>query len=350
MADFEVPPPVGSDRAVAVVAPSSGRAATYPHVYDLGVERLEREFGLDVVEYPTATKDDEYLYEHPDERAEDLHDAFENPDVDAVITTIGGNDQIRILDHLDPERLRSNPTRFFGISDNANVALYLYDLGIVSYYGGTLMTTFASPGSIPEYSRRWVERALFEDSLGEIEPAAAFTDQDLDWATPANLDREREFEENAGWLWRGDDGAVEGRLWGGCLETVHGYLAANRYAPSVDQLDGNVLLLETSELLPSAAEVRGKLIAMGERGILTAVDGVLVGRAKARTHRDERDPETRQEYRRRQRQGIEAVVAEYNPDAPIVFDLDVGHTDPEIPIPIGGEVRIDPTEERIVFE
>lgn len=350
MADVQVPPPVERDGTVAIVAPSSGLAAAYPHVYELGIERIEEEFGLTTVEYPTAQKPDEYLYEHPGERAEDVMAAFRDPEIDAVITTIGGNDQLRILDHLDPSVVRSHPTRFFGISDNTNLALYLYNLGVVSYYGGTLLTTFAANGSIPEYSVRWLEQALFSERIGEIEPAPEFTDQDLDWADPETLQREPEFEPNPGWRWRGGDDPVDGRVWGGCLPTVLCYLAADRFAPDVSELEGCILLLETSERLPEAEQVRSELIALGERGLLDAVDGVLVGRAKARSHDVHRNAEERSAYRTRQREVVETVVTEYNPDAPIVFDVDVGHTDPEVPVPIGGHVVIDPENERIAFE
>jgi muramoyltetrapeptide carboxypeptidase LdcA involved in peptidoglycan recycling len=350
MPEFVVPPPAEPGDSVAVVAPASGHAAAFPHVYEHGLKRLESVFDLEPVEYPTATMDDETLYANPEQRAQDIMDAFRDPEIRAIIATIGGNDQIRILEHLDEDVLRANPTRFFGISDNANAALVLYNQGIVSYYGGLLMTTFAMQGGMREYSVEHLERALFEDRIGEIQPAERFTDHDLDWADPANLDREREFEPNPGWRWAGGDEAVEGRVWGGCLTVLDGFLAADRWMPPISELAGNVLLLETSELLPTAEQVRSMLLPMGERGLLGAIDGVIVGRAKARAPGTERSAEERAAYRERQRTVIEEVFAEYNPDAPIVFDVDVGHTAPEVPVPIGGQARIDPQAEQLVFE
>ena len=40
-------------------------------------------------------------------------------------------------------------------------------------------------------------------------------------------------------------------------------------------------------------------------------------------------------------------MAEYAPHAVVVFDLDIGHTDPQLIVPYGGQVRIDPTARRI---
>ena len=353
MNEFVVPPALDRGDRVAVVAPASGRAAAYPHVYELGLERLREVFDLEPVEYPTATKDDEYLYDHPEERARDVMDAFADPEIPGVVTTIGGFDQIRILRHLDPEVLRENPTRFYGISDNTNLALYLWNLGIVSFYGGTVLTDFAMQGSMHDYTAEHLERAFFGDDLdafGEIRPAERFTDDDLDWADPDNLDRRREMEPNPGWTWRGADRAVSGRTWGGCLETLDMQLRTGRYLPAAADLDGRVLLLETSEELPDAVHVREILVGMGERGLLERFTGVLVGRAMARNHLDDPGPEARAEYRERQRETITEVLAEYNPDAPVVFDLDFGHTAPVVPVPVGGVAEIDPERETVAFD
>ena len=352
MSEFVVPPALERGDRVAVVAPAGGSAAKYPHVYELGLERLREVFDLEPVEFPTATKGDEYLYDHPAERARDVTDAFADPEISGVVTTIGGFDQIRILQHLDPEVLRENPTRFYGISDNTNLACYLWNLGVVSFYGGTLMIDLAMQGSMHDYTVEHLERAFFGDdpaAFGEIAPAERFTDHDLDWANPDNLDRHRETEPNPGWTWRGPESAVSGRTWGGCLETLDMQLRTGRFLPAPEDLDGRILLLETSEELPDAMHVREILIGMGERGLLERFAGVLVGRAKARNLFEDPGPEERREYRERQRETIAEVVGEYNPDAPVVFDVDFGHTAPVVPVPVGGTVEIDPEEGRIAF-
>ena len=349
MSEFVVPPALERGDRVAVVAPSSNRATDYPHVYELGLDRLRDVFDLEPVEYPTATKDRDYLYDHPEERARDLMDAFADPDVSGVVTVIGGFEQVRVLKHLDPDVLVENPTRFYGISDNTNVACYLWNLGIVSFYGATVMTDFAMQGSMHDYTVEYLERAFFDDEVGEIAPADEFTDEDLDWADPANLDEHREMEPNPGWTFRGPETTVEGRTWGGCLETLDMQLRTGRYLPAPEDLEGRVLLLETSEELPDALEVREMLIGLGERGLLERFSGALVGRAKARNLFEEPGPEGRQEFRRNQRETIADLFAEYNPGAPVVFDVDFGHTAPSVPVPVGATARIDPKSGRIAF-
>ncbi len=350
MSDFVLPPTLEPGDDVAIVAPGTSHATLFPHVYELGLDRLESEFGLNPVEFPTATKSPEWLYDHPEARAKDVMDAFSDPDIAGVIAVIGGADQVRILPHLDTTVLRENPTRFYGISDNTNLQMALWNEGIISFYGGCLFTAFAMQGSMHEYTVEHLNRTMFEDSFGKLHQSERFTDEDLDWGDPENLDTHREMEPNSGWKWRGADGTVTGRTWGGCLAIVDQQLSVNRYLPSEDELDGAVLLLETSEELPSEFDVRWTLMGMGERGLLSRFSAVLVGRAKARSRENARKADERAAYRERQREAITDLVTEYNPDAPVVFDLDFGHTAPIAPIPVGGNVTVDSKTEQITFE
>ncbi|SEQ32557.1 S66 family peptidase [Natrinema salaciae] len=350
MSAFVTPPPLERGDEVAIIAPSSNAAPEFPHVYELGLERLREVFDLEPVEYPTASKDDEYLSAHPEARARDVMDAFENPDVGGVIAVIGGNDQIRVLDHLDPDVLRANPTRFYGYSDNTNLAMYLWNLGIGSYYGPCILTELAMDGHLFDHTVEYAERAFFAESFGEIEPAAEFTDEPGDWADPDSLEEPRQTEPNPGWRWAGGDDPVAGRVWGGCLEILEQQFLADQFLPAQSDLEGTILALETSEEVPEPTWVARVLEGLGNRGVLERFDGVLVGRPAARSHHEERSPEARETYRDRQRDAISTAFERYNPEAPLVFDVDFGHTWPTTPIPIGGHAEIDPRTETIQFQ
>jgi muramoyltetrapeptide carboxypeptidase LdcA involved in peptidoglycan recycling len=347
--EFITPPPVEPGDTVAVVAPASNAPESARFVYELGLERMRERFGLDPVEYPTATADPEWLADNPEARAEDVTDAFRDPDVSAVIANIGGHDQLSVLPHLDGDVLREHPTRFYGYSDNTNLALFLWNQGIVSYYGGSTLLEYGMDGEMFDYTETYLRRALFEDSLGEWTEAAVFTDEAGDWDDPESIETTREIERSEGRIWRGGEATVSGRIWGGCYAVLVEQFLADRYLPDPDALDGTVLAVETSELIPDPAVVRANLRALGERGLLERFDGVLVGRAPARSHAEEYPPEWRASYRERQRDAIAEVFDAYNPDAPVVFDCEFGHTYPTCPVPIGGEVEIDPSTESIRF-
>jgi muramoyltetrapeptide carboxypeptidase LdcA involved in peptidoglycan recycling len=323
---------------VAVLSPSSALPAVFPAPFELGLRRLEERWEVRTVEFPTTRR----LYASPQERADDVHAAFADPDIKAILTSIGGNDQIKVLRHLDPGLIRANPKPFFGLSDNTNLCSYLFDLGVVSYYGGTVMTMLGRDGAINPHSAESFEKALFGSGWYDLRPAASFTDMNRRWEDPTNLETEPEMLPGTGWLWHGSDRPVEGRLWGGCLEIVDIHLRTGRYLLEDTAYDGCVLYLETSEELPSAEYVARVLMCLGERGLLQRFSGLLMGRARGWRFDTGNDQEFRTAYVQGQRAAVLDAMAEYSPDVPVVLDVDFGHTDPQLVIPNGGDVRIDP--------
>jgi muramoyltetrapeptide carboxypeptidase LdcA involved in peptidoglycan recycling len=348
--EFLTPPPLEPGDSVAVIAPSSGGAHDAQHVFELGLQRLRDAFDLEPVVYPTARQSNEFLADSPRARAADLHAAFRDPEISGVIATIGGADQLRILRHVDPEVLRNNPKRFYGMSDNTNLNLLSWTAGIVSYNGAQLMNELAVPGELPAYTERYCRRAFFEESLGELDGSDEWTDEPTTWWTnPEEMGSPPEYEANLGWRWHGGIEAVEGRLWGGNRSVVEWHLATDRYLPDPEALDGAVLCLETAETIPDPDMVGATLMCLGERGLLERFDAVLVGRPPTRSYRHEPPREEREAYRERLYETIIEEVDRYSPEAPVVCGLDWGHTTPIAPLPIGGRVSIDPAAETIRF-
>lgn len=331
---------VAGDR-VAVVSPSGGLPEVFPGPYELGLERL-REFGLEPVEYPSTRN----LKATPEERAADLQAAWADPSVRAVIASIGGDDQISVLKHLDPAVFRADPKPFFGYSDNTNLLNFLYSLGIPAYHGGTVMVQFGRGGALHPDTERSLRAALFTSGDFELSPATGWTDQDRDWANHEYLKTEPELFPPTGWSWQGPSTPVSGKLWGGCLEILDWQLAANRWMLPVEEYSG-VLFLETSEEMPSADTVYRILRNFGERGLLARFDAVLWARPKAWSLEHETTPEESAAYVEAQYAAGARALAEYNPSALLVTGLDIGHTDPQLILPYGGNVVIDPAEQRI---
>lgn len=351
MSGVITPPPLSPGDRIAIVAPSSGGARAAKHVFELGLERLREQFNLEPVIFPTARQSGAFLSRNPRARAADIHEAVRDPEISGIMATIGGSDQLRVLSHLDPELLRDHPTRFYGMSDNTNLQLLLWRAGVVSYNGAQLMNELAVPGELPAYTERYCRRAFFEQSMGELEPAAEWTDEPSTWWNdPDAMDSPPTYEPNPGWQWAGADRTVEGRLWGGTQSIIEWQLATDRFLPEPQRLDGAVLCLETSEQLPEPEVVAGTLMCLGERGFLERFDGVLVGRAPSRSFLDEPPQAQRERYRERLRRAIIDEIQRYNPDAPIVLGVDWGHTTPIAPLPLGERCQLAPSPGTIRFE
>ncbi|MEU2285047.1 S66 peptidase family protein [Streptomyces sp. NPDC013178] len=344
MTKISYPPKPSPGDRVAVISPGAGLPGLFPRPFELGLRRLREDYELEPVEYPTTRK----MGSTPQERADDIHAAFADPDIKAVIASIGGDDQITVLPLLDRELIRANPKPFFGMSDNTNLLMFLHNTGIVGYHGATVMTALGRPVAMNELTAESLRAALFTPGEYELRPADRWNDVDRDWADPATFDAEPETRPGTGWTWVNPDRVVEGRSWGGCLEILGWLLMADREIPrDLSAFDGGVLILETSEELPSGTEVFRTLRNMGERGLLQRFSALLMGRAKTWSFERPNGPEEAARYATEQREAVLRAMRTYAPDTTIVFDVDFGHTDPQLVIPYGGVVRVDGPARRI---
>jgi muramoyltetrapeptide carboxypeptidase LdcA involved in peptidoglycan recycling len=182
--------------------------------------------------------------------------------------------------------------------------------------------------------------ALFTSGWYRLEPPEDWGDEPVPWQSTDRFGEEPRMWPHEGWEWVNATRVVEGRSWGGNLEIVSWLLQAGKVGPT-EAYDGCVLVLETSEEMPSDTEVYRVLRNMGERGLLAGFPAVVMGRAKSWERNHQNSPDEKVRYRRAQRDAVNRAIAEYNPDALVVFDVDLGHTDPQFIVPYGGTIRLD---------
>ena len=188
--------------------------------------------------------------------------------------------------------------------------------------------------------------ALFDGGELELTEPGESEDTGVDWLDPRALTSYGDRGPTESWSWSGPARVVEGRTWGGCLDVLDEIGLAGRM-PELDDLRGGILLLETSEELPSPRLVSRWVRALGERGVLDAVAGVLVARPPVSTFGDEPDAETRRARREAQCDVFTEMVGRYNPDAVVSVGVPFGHTRPQWIVPYGGTVRLDGVERRV---
>lgn len=320
---------------VAAISLSWGGPGQFPHRYEAGKHQLEEEFGLEVVETRHALRDPEWLYNNPQARAEDLMEAFEDPSISGVFSTIGGDDSIRLLSHLDLGALRSHPKVFLGYSDTTVTHLALFEAGLVSFYGPSIMAGFAENAGMFPYTVSSVRRTLFSSEVvGGVEPnRGGWTAEELDWAVPENQEKPRRLNPPEEWRFLQGRGVARGRLLGGCLEILE-FLRGTEVWPGKDAWQGAILFLETSEEAPSPTVLSRALRVYAAMGILNKLSGILFARPGGNV-----PVERFCEYEA----AIVQVVAgeEGLDDLPLVTRMDFGHTDPMFVLPYGVEAEID---------
>ncbi|MFW5797580.1 MAG: S66 family peptidase [Spirochaetota bacterium] len=320
---------------IAVTAPSSGLAARFPAVYRRGLSVLRKRFGFDLIEMPTARMTGKDLHGAPEKRARDINDAFGDESVDGILTTIGGDDSMRLLPLLDVELARAHPKLIIGGSDATTFLSYLSLHDLVTFYGPSVMAGFAQTDSLPREFAEHVEDFFFGDwDNYTYTPFPRFTHGYEDWSNPAAAGACLPFHENPGpRTIQAGNGVATGRLWGGCLEVLE-LLKGTPYWPSPDFFEGKILFLETSEEKPSPLWVGRYLRNYGLQGVLAGISALLIGRPK------DYSDEERAELQRIVRIVVtEELGLEH---LPIVTDLDFGHTDPKHLLPLGIKAEVDP--------
>ncbi|GHO50219.1 S66 family peptidase [Ktedonospora formicarum] len=342
---FIYPNKVQVGEKIAILSPSAGLPEIFPAVYELGLKHLREEFKLVPVEYPTTRK----MGSTPKDRARDIMAAFADPEIKAVICSIGGDDQIKVLKYLDPEVLRAHPKPFLGYSDATNLHFYLWNLGIVSYYGGAIMTQFGRYYAMDEYTVHSLRHALFQGGEYEITPTPEWSDESYNWNDPDTLSLRVPMFANTGWQWHNAERIVEGTAWGGCLEIIDYHLRAHRYLQPLEHYKGCILFLEASEEMPDAEYVYRVLMGMGERGMLQQFSALLMGRPKAWNFDNQLSSEEKETYKLEQKEAVIKAIEEYAPSLLAVFNLDFGHTDPQFMLPSGGHLRIDGIARKITM-
>lgn len=325
---------------LAAVSLSWGGPATFPHRYEVGKRQLQDALGVEVVEMPHTLADAATLAGDPAARAGDLHRAFADPDIAGVVSTIGGDDSIRLLPHLDLELLAANPKVFLGYSDSTITHMALLRAGITSFYGPSIMAGFGENAGLHDYLVDGVRCTLFDPvaPLEWPENRAGWTVEESDWSDPRNQDRPRDLRPSTGWRWHGGV-AREGVTVVGCLEVLD-FLRGTVWWPS---LDGVVLVLETSEDQPPPASVTYLLRTLAVTGELHRLVGLVFGRPGGA----ELPVDAHVDYDA----AILRVVRDEQglTDLPIVTGVDVGHTDPMWTVPQGVRMRIDPKAATLTF-
>ena len=316
---------------------------------DLGVRRL-KDYGLQVKFMPHALMGLDYIRDHPEKRAEDLLQAFRDPEIDMILCAIGGDDTYRLLPYLfDHQELADAVTDkvFLGFSDTTVNHLMLHKAGLPTFYGQAFLPDICelSPAMHP-YTRKYFEELISTGTIREITPSDVWYEERKSFA-PDQAGKPLTAHPDHGFELLQGPPVFSGKILGGCVDTLYDFFDGERYAdmpalcgkyhlfPDAEDWKGRILLLETSEEKPSPEKYRQALGYLKKAGVFEAVSGVLAGKPMDET------------YAREYRQLLIRVID--RPDLPVVFNLNVGHAMPRCIIPFGVEAVVDAEKQRIRF-
>ncbi|MFS1513765.1 S66 peptidase family protein [Chengkuizengella sp. SCS-71B] len=327
---------------IAIISPSNGLPFLFPDNYELGLKMLQEALEFEVIEMPTARMSPAELYQDPKRRAEDINRCFEDDNIDGMITSIGGYESVRILPYLNIKSILKNPKMIMGTSDPSTFLTYFNYLGLVTFYGPTVMAGFAQTKHLPDEYIKHLKSIFFEDQYPyQYQPYPKWTNGYKDWGIKETLGECTPFTENEnGWTFLQGDSIAEGQLWGGCIEVLE-FLKSTQYWPDSQFWQGKVLFFETSEEKPLPHQVGYMLRNYGTQGIFEQINGVIFGRAK------DYSPQEKEELN----ETILRIISdEFGvKDIPIIVDMDFGHTDPKLILPLGCGVQLNPKNKNIIL-
>jgi len=323
---------------VAIVSPSWGGPSVFPHIYENGLKVL-REWDLKIREFPTARMDAAFLRANPQVRAKDINDAFADSEIKAILASIGGNDSVRILPFLDQKIISQNPKILMGYSDITTLHVFANMRGLTTFYGPLIMAGFSQMESLPESFKSHVREILFEPKESyEYQPYRKYCDGYPDWANKESTGKVNPIKSDDGWHWLQGNTIVQGELFGGCIE-VFEMMKATDFWPPQDFWKNKIFFLETSEEKPPIHYVDHVLRNYGMLGVFDKISGFIFSRA--RDYSDE-------EKKKLEEKIISIVAGEFGKiKLPVVANFDIGHTDPQLVLPLGVKAEIDCKNKKI---
>ena len=269
---------------------------------------------------------DEFVSTTIEHRIEDLHAAFADPTVDAIVTVIGGHNSNQLLPFIDWDLIAANPKIFCGYSDITALSCAIHaHTGLITY-SGPHYSTFGMQRHFEATQTRFVD-AVFSTDRHEVEHSPIWTDDK--WF----VDQETRVERQSDGPWILRPGEVTGRLVGGNLCTLN-LLQGTGHMPS---LESSVLFIE-DDCLSFPENFDRDLTSLSQQPGFDGVQAVLIGRFQAEVDMTR----TKLQHIVDSNQRLRGV--------PVIANLDFGHTDPILTIPVGGQAWVTATHEDCTLE
>jgi muramoyltetrapeptide carboxypeptidase LdcA involved in peptidoglycan recycling len=276
----------------------------------------------------------------PEERALDIHSAFANPKVSAIIATIGGLSLNEVLPLLDYDLIRANPKIFCGYSDNTLLhCALLTQAGLVSFYGPGVANQFGEYPTPHEYTvRHFLAATGSEVPLGHITASETWTEELLEWADKSDLSRPRILKANTDGHLCLHSGVGKGTAIIGCLPSLL-QVFGTKYCPG---FKGAILFIETPEGQDYTkgeplSSIESNLANLRLCGVFDEIAGLVVGRAFGYSG------QAQDEFFA----AVQRQTRGYS--FPVLANVNFGHCDPMLTLPIGLDVSIDADKGELIF-
>ena len=293
---------------IRVIAPSRSLAAVWVEKYEKALAYLESQ-GFKVSFSKHSREMDEWNSSSIQSRVDDIHKAFLDDKVKAILTAIGGFNVNQILEHIDYDIIRQHPKILCGYSDITALLHAVYaKTGLVSYHGAHF-STFGF-----DLEAEYTQKAFFDCVMNNdnitIHPSQAAKKYTII-----------------------QQGTCEGTIIGGNLCTLN-LLQGTQFMPQTDDV---VLFLEDNNIMGDyfKYEFNRNFQSLLQAFGTEKIKGVVFGRFD--------------DSCKMSADVIKSIIADKLPkDIPVVYGADFGHVFPMITFPIGGKVRVEAFDDPVI--
>lgn len=304
---------------IRVIAPSRSLSLLSKQGIEIAKKRLEN-MGFSVSFSQKASLCDQQGSSAIKERVEDLHEAFRDKKVKGILSAIGGYNSNELLPYIDYELLKENPKILCGYSDITALATGISTKTGFITYSGPHFSSFQMEG-LQEYQTEYFKQCLMSKKSYELLPSERWSDDE--WFLEKTTRKYMEGE------WKVySHGVSQGKLYGGNLGTFN-LLQGTEYIP---ELSGCILFVEDTQAVnpESFARCLASLLQTTNK-----IKGLLIGRFQKESNM------TRSQL---------YYILDKHPELkkiPVMYDMDFGHTQPIMTLPIGGEININTREKKV---
>ncbi|HZX12557.1 MAG TPA: S66 peptidase family protein [Candidatus Nanoarchaeia archaeon] len=315
---------------IAIISPSSGLAKLFPHRIERAKNALEQ-LGFNVKLFPTTSKFNNGKAGTVAERVTDIHNAFSDKSIKAIICAIGGLSSNELLEKMDYDLIKKNPKIFCGYSDITLLhCAFQKKSNLVTFYGPCAMTQLGEYPEPLKYTVDFFLKAVASDKpVSIISSSEKWTDEVLDWGTKEDLKRPRKLLSNQRHVWL-KEGKAEGKIVGGCLYSL---LQVKGTEYDIDYND-KILFIEVPEgedftKGTPLSYVDSQLMDLRNAGVFDKIKGLIVGMSFG--------------YGENEQNEFKELVRNHTHryTFPVLFNANMGHADPIITIPLGVKANLD---------
>lgn len=319
------PPRLNVRDGVRIIAPSCSMGVISKEVREIANKRFT-ELGFELSFGKHVEEMDDFRSSSIQSRLEDVHNAFADENVKAILAVNGGSNSNQLLKYLNWDLIKNNPKIFCGYSDITalNNAIFA-KTGLVSY-SGPHYSTFGQELYF-DYTLEYFKKCLFLDEPFEVKASENWSDD----AWYKNQ-KERNLIKNNGFFII-NEGKASGTLLGANLCTFN-LLQGTEYFPD---LKDSILFIEDDEESQRHHFDRN-LQSLIHQPSFSGVKGIVIGRFQKASEMPNDIL-------------IKIIKTKKELDnLPVIANVDFGHTSPIITFPVGGEVRLEAESGKIKLE